>query len=32
EEGCTVVLITHDEQIAAQCPRVIKMNDGLIVP
>lgn len=32
EEGCTVVLITHDEQIAAQCPRVIKMHDGLIVP
>ena len=32
EEGCTVVLITHDEQITAQCPRVIKMHDALIVP
>ena len=30
EEGRTVILITHDNEIAAQAKRVIKINDGHI--
>ena len=31
EEGRTVILITHDNEIAAQAERVIKIIDGKIV-
>ncbi|HWI50535.1 MAG TPA: ABC transporter ATP-binding protein [Symbiobacteriaceae bacterium] len=31
EEGRTVVLVTHDERVAAHCKRVIRLQDGLIV-
>ena len=31
EEGRTVILITHDNDIAAQAKRVIKIMDGRIV-
>lgn len=30
-EGTTVVVITHDEKVAAQAQRIIKLGDGLIV-
>ena len=32
EAGSTIVLVTHDSKIAAQTPRRIKIQDGLIVP
>ncbi len=28
--GHTVVVVTHDQRIAGNCPRIIKMQDGLI--
>ena len=31
ERGLTVVLVTHDRQIAERAPRVIQMRDGSIV-
>ncbi|GKX67743.1 ABC transporter ATP-binding protein [Inconstantimicrobium mannanitabidum] len=31
EEGKTVIIVTHDEKIANQCNRVIRMEDGKIV-
>jgi putative ABC transport system ATP-binding protein len=31
ERGRTVILITHDEQVAAQADRVIRMQDGRII-
>ena len=31
EEGRTVILITHDNDIAAQAKRVVKIMDGKIV-
>lgn len=31
EEGITVVIITHDPGIAAQCKRVSRMQDGIIL-
>jgi len=30
EEGITIVIITHDPKIAAQCRRVARMTDGVI--
>lgn len=30
-EKTTVVIVTHDEKVAAQCPRIIKVHDGEIV-
>ncbi|HWI64656.1 MAG TPA: ABC transporter ATP-binding protein [Symbiobacteriaceae bacterium] len=30
-EGRTVVLVTHDERVAAHCKRVVRLSDGLIV-
>jgi putative ABC transport system ATP-binding protein len=27
-EGTTVVIITHDTEIAAQCPRQVRLRDG----
>lgn len=29
--GRTLVLVTHDEQVAARCSRVVRMRDGLLV-
>lgn len=31
-EGTTIVVVTHDEQLAARTPRVIRMLDGSIQP
>ncbi|WP_374387548.1 ABC transporter ATP-binding protein [Sandaracinobacter sp.] len=31
ETGATLVLITHDQELAAHCSRVIRMRDGMIV-
>lgn len=31
EQGTTVILITHDAGIAAQCERCLRMRDGLLV-
>lgn len=31
KEGKTVIIVTHDLNIAAQCDRVIKIDDGVIV-
>ncbi len=31
EEGMTIVVITHDPKIAAQCNRKVEMRDGVIV-
>ena len=31
ETGATLVLITHDQELAAKCSRVIRMRDGQIV-
>ncbi len=31
ETGATLVLITHDQELAAKCSRVIRMRDGAIV-
>jgi putative ABC transport system ATP-binding protein len=30
-EGKTIVLVTHDERVAAHCKRVIRLSDGLVV-
>ena len=29
--GNTVILITHDEQIGAACPRCLRMQDGRLL-
>lgn len=31
EENCTIILVTHDEKIAASADRVVTMKDGMIV-
>ena len=31
EGGHTVILITHDNEIAAQAPRVVRMQDGRLL-
>ena len=31
EHGTTLVLITHDPQLAARCARTVKLLDGLII-
>jgi putative ABC transport system ATP-binding protein len=30
EEGNTIVIVTHEPEIAAQCPRAIRMKDGIV--
>jgi putative ABC transport system ATP-binding protein len=30
-QGTTLILITHDNSLAAQCDRIVRLNDGLIV-
>jgi putative ABC transport system ATP-binding protein len=29
--GMTLVLVTHDEKLAARCPRQVRIKDGVIV-
>jgi len=31
ENGKTIILVTHDQQIANQCERIIEISDGLII-
>lgn len=31
DEGVTLVILTHDEEIAARCDRVLHMSDGMMV-
>ena len=31
EENKTILLVTHDEKIAAQAKRIIKLEDGKII-
>lgn len=31
EQGNTIVIVTHEPSIAAQCPRAIRMRDGVVV-
>ncbi|HYG60435.1 MAG TPA: ABC transporter ATP-binding protein, partial [Symbiobacteriaceae bacterium] len=31
EEGRTVVLVTHDQHVAAHCKRIIQLSDGLVI-
>ena len=30
-QGLTLVLVTHDPGVGAQCDRIVRMRDGLIV-
>jgi putative ABC transport system ATP-binding protein len=32
QTGASLVVVTHDEQVAAWCSRTIRMRDGLIIP
>lgn len=32
QAGTTVVIVTHDDTIARQCPRIVQIADGVIVP
>ena len=31
ETGCTLLLITHDADLAARCDRLIRMKDGQVM-
>ncbi len=31
EEGATIIIITHDLNVATACPHIIQLNDGLII-
>ncbi len=30
--GHAVVLVTHDDQLAAQCDRIVRLRDGRVEP
>ena len=30
-EGKTILVVTHEEEIAKMCKRVVKLKDGLII-
>jgi putative ABC transport system ATP-binding protein len=30
EQGITIAIITHDPKIAAQCPRAVRMHEGVL--
>lgn len=32
EQGITIILITHDPEIARDCSRILRMEDGLVFP
>jgi putative ABC transport system ATP-binding protein len=31
EEGITILIVTHEEDIAAMCKRIIRLRDGVIM-
>jgi putative ABC transport system ATP-binding protein len=31
EEGKTILVVTHEEEIALMCKRIVRLKDGLIV-
>lgn len=31
EEGATIIIITHDPSVAAQCTRTVRIKDGLVI-
>jgi len=31
EDGITIIIITHDPNIAKQCKRFVRMKDGIIL-
>jgi predicted ABC-type transport system involved in lysophospholipase L1 biosynthesis ATPase subunit len=31
QAGHTIVLVTHEQSLAAQCPRVIQLSDGRVI-
>ena len=31
QRGATLMLITHDRELAARCDRIVRLEDGLIV-
>jgi len=31
-DGLTVIIVTHDDQVASRCDRVVRISDGRIVP
>ena len=30
DQGKTIVLITHSQDLAAECPRIVKLKDGRV--